>query len=134
MSELAVRDLVPVDRISTARIRQFLRKDEALGRWSRAGAGAIRPTLLASLVRDCIWEALDIPFEEVRSRLKKPASETSYGITIEVETGPNGHCVEFEIRACFTRRPSTRIAARIELCATGSPIPLSASPILLVAA
>jgi hypothetical protein len=133
MSGPAVRELVPIDRISVARIRQIMRKDEPLGRWSRCGAGAIRPGLLANLVRDCIWGGLDIPLGEVRARLGKPGDEARYRMTVEVEVGPNGQCCELEAQARFVRRVSGRITAHIELCTDGQPIVLNASTILLAA-
>lgn len=133
MSGAVVRDLIPIDRISAARIRRFLREDGRLGQWSRAGKGGIRPTLLARLVRNCIWEGLDLPLDDVRKRLAKPGHETCYQMTVEVEVGPKGDCGYLRTQARFIHCGSGRIAAQIELCTAGTPIRLTASRILLAA-
>lgn len=129
-----VRDALPVERISCARIRQWLASDEGLGGWSRAGPAAIRPQRLAALIRDRIWEAHDVTLGTVRERLERgPAQgsgEVDYWVRLEVEVEPDKE-VEVVSRTRFTMAPNGRLRAEIGLASPDGEQPITEGPIPL---
>jgi hypothetical protein len=128
-----VRDLIPRERISTARIRQAVNGEHDLGCWSRNTHGAIRPGLLAELIRDCLWEHLDVPLAEVRAKIDSlERGSIVYHLILEVETD-RGRCLEVEADIRFFSCASHRIAAEIGLNWAGTSVPLHAGRILLTA-
>lgn len=125
-----VRDLLPVDRISTARIRQAIKACPDIDQWSCATAGAIRPTLLARLVRDALWEALSLETSKVSTALDEEGGSVRFGLTLEVDTGSD-RPVTLPIVVTFVRCGSGRIALTIVLECGGEPFELVSSRCVL---
>lgn len=129
-----VRDTLPVERISCARIRQWLANDERLGGWSRAAPSAIRPQRLATLIRDRIWEAHDVTLGAVRERLGsgtgKGLDGVDYWVRIEVEIEPDKE-VELISRTRFTMAPNGRLRAEIGLASGTAQVPITEGPVPL---
>lgn len=116
-----VRDALPFERLSCARIRQWLAEDTDLGCWSRTSPRAIRPQHLAALIRDRIWEAHDVPLATVRGRLEregddKQAPYVDYWVKIEIEKGANEGS-KLLARTRFSLTTGGRVRAEICLAA-----------------
>ncbi len=129
-----VRDLLPIERISGARIREAIRACSPLAWWSGAEAGAIRPTLLARLVRDGLWEALDVDLGAVQDALVAPGADgrVNFGLMLEVETRPD-ESVKLPLVASFALCGSGRAALTISLNSGGRDYELVRNRVLLVA-
>jgi hypothetical protein len=129
-----VRDTLPMERISRARIRQWIDGDATLGDWSRAAPAAIRPQQLATLIRNRIWEAHDVTLGAVRERLERQASKGSdsvdYWVRLEVEFEPDKE-IEVISRTRFTVAPSGRLRAEIELTSGDGAQPITEGPVPL---
>ena len=129
-----VRDTMPIERISCARIRQWLTGDSRLGDWSRAAPGAIRPRRLAALIRDRIWEAHGVTLGTVRERLERRLSQGSdsldYWVSLEVEIEPDKE-IEVVSRTRFTLAPDGRLRAAIGLARDGGEQPITEGPVPL---
>ncbi|MEA3032691.1 MAG: hypothetical protein QOH86_707 [Sphingomonadales bacterium] len=82
-----VRDLLPIERISEACIRDVLGPHPQVGGWSRGRRG-IRPFRLAHLVRDRIWTAHDSSAADLLHRLRQrqPGNKLRYEVDISIET------------------------------------------------
>jgi hypothetical protein len=130
-----VRDALPLERLSCARIRQWLADDTDLGSWSRTEPGAIRPQQLAALIRDRIWEAHDVSLATVRDRLDRADEaqqprQAEYWVKVEIEKQPDKKARVLS-RTRFSSTPNGRICAEICIVAdhgnqtlTDGPVPL----------
>jgi hypothetical protein len=125
-----VRDAMPVERISKARIRHWLMHDQELGAWSRARAGAIRPARLASLIRDAIWRAHDVAVDAVADRLARSFLDT-LTFRVEIEVNAPGEALHIVSKTQFTGHGGGRMHAEITLSDGPEPHRITNSPILL---
>ena len=125
-----VRGLIPADRISETRIRDLLRGDPELDRWSRSAPGALRPARLASLIRDRIWEGHDVSLAAVRTRLaNRPDGKLIYRMIVEVDIG--GRYLKLVSRTRFASTPRGSIRLDIELSVGTRTGTITGSPIVL---
>jgi hypothetical protein len=125
----AVRELIPIERISEARIREALLAQPDLARWSRGGRG-IPPVRLARIIRHRIWSAHDLSVAELRRHLLSSGKgrAITYWVSLEVDASET---VALTSRTTFESVPSRRMTARLALVVNERPIEIS-SCILMV--
>lgn len=128
-----VRDLIPIERISPARIRDALKACPELDGWSCGAAGAIRPALLARLARDALWEALAVETSSVSAVLDERGGTARYELSLEVDIGSDPP-LTLPIVAAFVRCGSGRIALTLSLDCGGELFELVGSQIVLAPA
>ena len=128
-----VRDALPMDRISCARIRQWLADHRGLGDWSR-GRLVRSAAAAAALIRDRIWESHDVTLGTVRDRLDRQLSTGAelvvYWVRLEVEIEPDKD-IEVVSRTSFTLAPSGRLRAEIGLVSPNGEPPITEGPVPL---
>lgn len=132
-AETLVRDALPLERLSCARIRQWLAEDGGLGSWSRNESGAIRPHQLAALIRDRIWEGHDVSLATVRERLEadeRPIPHADYWVRVDVEKKPNDEASVLS-RTRFSLTQNGRICAEMWIVAQDVEQPITEGPVQL---
>lgn len=111
----SIRDLIPRDRVSLARIRTTVSSHSQIGSWSRRQRGAIRPSRLAELIRYCLLAGLTMPIEQVEAALRSTSRKScSHAYEIEVEIAP-GQVERIDAGAEFTLTPAGRVRVLLTL-------------------
>jgi hypothetical protein len=125
-----VRDALPIERISYARIRQLLSSDEEMGGWSKGSQGAIRPGRLAMLIRERIWNAHDVSLDAIRARLPR-GTDTALVYRVEVEVDVGDRYLKMVSRTRFSRSARGSICADIDLSIGAASDSITGSSIVL---